>query len=268
MNALLSKFENVVIKNDTRISEVDRAYCEKQEKMYKEAIQVMQQTLELFKELYGTYSVTEKSNYRGYIEEFKDIRNIEDRINDFKSKFISNIFSHFERSYNVTLNSSEIRKKYDLSITYQNIIDEVFEQLGGFNFQEKAVKEIKDASRDTVYRGDKLTIKKGKLSIQDYVWWSSYSWDNEKKLSYNDSKVRPLFKALSHFETGVVETLSYYNNIYDELYKGDKTYDIFSKYELGYNKVKSIKFYKNGKVDIEFQTQQQAEEFKREYLSN
>lgn len=267
MNALLSKFENIKIENDTRISETDRAYCEKQEKLYKEAVQAMKQTLELFKTIYKNYSDADIRNYKVYIHKFDDISHTEDRIKEFKNMFVSHIISYFQKAYNVTLNSSEILKKYkEREITYQNIIDEIFEQLGGFNFQEKAINEIKEAARNTVYNSDKITIKKGKLSIQDFVYWNRYSWSDEHSLSWGDSKVRPLFKGLSHFETEETETAFYYESIYKELNAGDRTYDIFSKYELGYEKVKSIKFYKNGKIDIEFETNEQAQQFKNEYL--
>ncbi len=266
MSILLSKFENIKIENDTRISEFDRAFCEKQEKMYYEAKNAMQQTLELFKSIYENYSDDIKKNYKGYIDRHKDIIHAENRMEKFKSEFISNIIYHFQNQYNVTLESGEIRHKFkQKDIAYQDIVNEIFEQLGGFNFKEKAIKEIKDKCRDTIYNADKITIKKNKMSIQDFVWWHD-DWRGKKGLSYGDSKVSPLFKALSHFEAGETEMLGYYINLYQELNRGEEEYDIFSKYELGYNKVESIKLYKNGKIDIVFQSTQDAIKFKNEYL--
>lgn len=266
---LLNKFQAVTIQNDTRISEIDRKYCEKQERMYKEAITAMNNTLEIFKTIHKLH-VEDKGEsihyHYEYIDHHEDIRHTEERSKKIKNNFISNIVGHFERVYNVTLEKSKIRDKYNISVTYQDIVNEIFEQLGGFNFEEKAVKELKDKCKETIYSLDKVTIKKNKLTIIDFVWWDHYSWEG-KKLGYSDSKVSPLFRGLSHFETGETETLFYYRSIYKELHEGERKYDIFSKYEIGYNLVNSIKVFKNGKIEIEFQTNEQAEQFKREYLT-
>lgn len=267
MGSILDKFNDINIENDTRITEVDRKHCENQELMYKEAVHAMQQTLELFKGLFEkNKSNNSDTEYRsGYIFKFEDINHIEDRIEKIKSCFISNIICYFEKAYNVTLKDPELKKKYDTSVTYNDIVDEVFEQLGGFNFEEKAINELITKCNDTIYSGDKITIKKNKLSIQDFVWWDSYSWVGHR-IGYSEKKVNPLFAGLSHFETGSTETLAYYKSIHKELSEGEKTYDIFSKYELGYNKIQSIKFFKNGKIEIEFQSMQQAQQFKNIYL--
>lgn len=262
---LLSKFASVKIENTSRISEEDKNYCEQQQGAYKIALNALLTALIALKAVVINY--VKMGEYdRGYINKYDDIDHMEKRIKQVKNEFISNIVNYFEKTYNVTLNSTAIEKKYDMNVTYQDIIEEIFIQLGGFNFKEKAVKEIKEASRGTVYKDDKITVNKGKLTIASYVYFRS-SWSNGLELGYNDDKVIPLFNALSHFETDKTETLGYYSNIYKELREGQKNYDIFSKYELGYNKAQSIKFFKNGKVEIVFQSMQQAEAFKREYLT-
>jgi hypothetical protein len=267
MNSLLNKFSSVKIENSSRISETDQAFCEKQEKMYREALAALQKTLEMFTEIYNSYTDYDKKNYITYIDDHNDIWHIKDRIVKIKDSFISRIVNHFKQAYKVTLETGELYRKYkDIDVTYQNIVDEVFEQLGGFNFEEKAIQEIKNNCRDSIYNDDKITIKKGKLIINDYIYWG-HTWDNKKRLGYSDSKIMPLFKALSHFETESIETLFYYDQMYNALYEGEGKFDIFSNYEIGYNIVNTIKFFKNGKIEIEFQTQQQAEEFKKEYLT-
>lgn len=268
MNNLLNKFQAVTISNDNRISEKDRAYCEKHEKMYLEAVTAMKQALNSFQSIFDNNKTNEyDSAYRrGYIDQYDDINKMKDRITKVKNDFISNILYHFQDQYSVTLSSADIKVKYkEKEITYQNVIDEIFEQLGGFNFNEKAVKELKDKSRETVYNKDHITVKKSKLILNNFIWWDSYSWEG-KKLGYSDSKVKPLFAALSHFETGETETEFYYNSIYTKLYEGEKKNDIFSKFDLGYNIVKSIKCFKNGKLEIEFESMEQALEFSKEYL--
>jgi hypothetical protein len=264
MNALLNKFANVTIKNENRISELDQKYCEKQEKTYREALHVMEKTLESFKLIYNNYSDADKNNYSTYIDKFDDIRHLEDRIEKIKGGFISRIIYHFEKTYNVTLKDPELKKKYDVTVTYQDIVNEVFEQLGGFNFNEKAVQEIKDKISNEV-RNDNIEIKKNKLTIPYFVYVDHFDkkW-GRIRMSYScRDKVGRLFKALTHFEIGETETVWYYQNIQQSLNEDNP----FIKYELGYEKVQSIKFFQNGKVEITFQNMQQAEEFKNEYLT-
>lgn len=197
-----------------------------------------------------------------------DVKQLEKRIEGFKKSFISNIVSHFRKQYNISLESGEIKDRYKDTngITYNDIVNEVFEQLGGFNFKEKAVNEIKENIRKTIYRDDKIKIAKGKLTINDFVRWES--WDSYCRIGWDDRKVNPLFMALSHFDTEQAEEMEfYYESVRNELEEGQRKYDIFRKYELGYNKVKSIRIYKNGKIEIEFQTNEQAQQFKNEYLT-
>lgn len=267
MSVLLNKFQSVTIQNDIRISEIDRAFCEKQEKMYKEAIQAMQQTLELFKNIYATYPENDNYDYysKGYIDDYKDIKHIEDRMNDFKNNFINKVLRHFEKAYNVTLESAEIIKKYDLDITYNNIIDEIFEQLGGFNFNEKAIQEIKDRLKNSI-RNNNVSVNKNKVSINNFIYIDHFDkkW-GRVRLSYGSKEtINKLFNALSLFETGETENTFYYNSLLKKLENDDPFY----KHEIGYNSVQSIRPYQNGKIEIVFKTSEQAQQFKNEYLTH
>lgn len=51
LNGLLSKFENIVIKNDTRISEADREYCEQQETFFNQAKEMINKQIILIMSL-------------------------------------------------------------------------------------------------------------------------------------------------------------------------------------------------------------------------
>lgn len=268
LDSILSKFDNITIENDERISPADKEYCELKEAKYNSALSIMKQCLSLYNSIYDptTDDGYRSEDSKGYIDKHYDIKHTEERIDKIKNEFISDIMYYFEKTYNVTLAKNEVKQKFDSDLTYENIIDEVFEQLGGFNFTEKAITEIKEASRNTIYRDDKISINKGKISIIDYIYWDN-SWDNKyKKLGYSDTKVRTLFAALSHYETGNTDTLYYYDDMYNEFYRGSQDFDIFSKYTLGHNKVNSFKNFKNGKIEIEFQTNEQAQEFVSNYL--
>lgn len=261
--SILNKFANVTIENETRISKEDQLFCEAQERFYKEALNALLTALVALKAVFNTYVKVDQYD-RGFIDDHYDIRHTEDRMKAIKNEFISRICSHFQKTYNITIETGDIKQKYDLNVTYQNVIDEIFDQLGGFNFNEKAVKEIKEKISNEV-KYDKIEVKNNKLTISSFIYIDHFDkkW-GKIRMSYNcREKVYKLFTALSHFETGEKEILYYYKQL-AESFREDNP---FTKFELGYNLVQSIKSFQNGKVEIVFQTNQQAEEFKREYLA-
>ncbi|MCY9398072.1 hypothetical protein [Bacillus inaquosorum] len=255
---ILSKLNEITIDNNDRIAETDRKYCENQFELYVAAREALQQALNIIKPAYEK----EKS----YLNEYRDIDPIEKRLKEIKEQFISNVVHHFSRQYKVTLDTADINKKYDLYLTHHDITAEIFEQLGGFNFEEKAVHELIEASKATIYNFNKyVSIKKASLSITDFVWWDTWGWDGYR-LSWNSKKESSLFTALSHFENGSVKMLDSLFEMYKEIEKGSNHYDIFSKYELNLEKIKSVKVFKNSKITIEFNDHALAQEFANTYL--
>lgn len=269
-SGLLSKFDAIELSGEQRISEEELEYCQLQEQIFFETCNTLKQAMVDISSLYAKYKDvdTHRNVYDGanYLSYYSDVEVYPKRIKEIYERFVSRITYYFTEKYKVSLSSEEIIKKYDENtISYSLILDEIFEQLGGLTFKEKAVTEIKAASKKTVYRADKVSIAKNKLSITDFVWWQT-SWDNSLSVSYDDRAVRPLFMALSHFMTGNVDMTHSLQNIYQQLKRGSKDYDIYAKFELPHDVLQAIKFYKNGKVDLFFADNSQAETFKKEYL--
>ncbi|RDY83175.1 hypothetical protein [Bacillus amyloliquefaciens] len=263
---ILSKLNEVTINNTNRIAETDIKFCENQYKQYVSAREALQQALNIIKPAYEEEKKSlDNSLDRCYLNEYRDIDPIEKRLEEIKEYFISEVVHHFSRQYKVTLDTAVINKKYDIYLTQHDIIAEIFEQLGGFNFEEKAVHELIEASKAQIYNFDKVSIKKASLSITDFVWWDSWGWDG-LRISWKSKKENSLFTALSHFENGDVKMLDSLFNMYKEMEKGSKHYDIFNKYEFDCEKFKSIKIFKNGKITIEFKNQTLAQEFANTYL--
>jgi hypothetical protein len=86
------------------------------------------------------------------------------------------------------------------------------------------------------------------------------------KISYSDEKLKTLFKALSHFESHDTDMNDTFSKIWNEFYEGSNKHDILSKYLLeGLKKVKTFKVYRNKKIEIEFSSNQLAQQFASEY---
>ncbi|MFK3936640.1 hypothetical protein ACI2JA_03870 [Alkalihalobacillus sp. NPDC078783] len=264
---LLSKLAKVEIKNDTRVSKKDRLFCEQEEEKYKEALELNKKVIELMEPIADKYKQYESDySFTKYIT-LRDIRKIENEIDTLRYMFASSVVDYFKKAYNVSLESKDIPDLYGEKIIYNNILDEIFKQLGGFSFTQKAEDELVKNAQNTIYRDDKVQIRKNKLSITNYIYWRD-GWNGSKELSWNDSTATPFLVALSHYDAQIYEMTNYFRNVYTMLRDGDEKHDIFSKLELGYNKVKTMKFFKNGKVEIEFQSYEQAVQFFEKYLKS
>lgn len=265
---LLGKFGAIDISVKQRISEEEAEFCKLHEGIFFDSREALKKALKANTAVFDKYKDVFLYEYKNanFLSEFKDIKDIQKKIDDMYYEFVRRITRYFSKRYNVTIAADEIETKYTAdTITFSLIVDEIFEQLGGLTFEEKAVGEIKAASKDSIYNTDQISITKNKLSILNFVYWCS-TWDNASRIPYNDNKVKPLFIGLSHFIYGAVNMEYTFRTIYNQLESGSKNYDIFSKYEIKEDLLQSIKFYKNGKVELVFTDNSAAEQFKTEYL--
>lgn len=265
----IDRLDAIEITTDNRISTDELEYCKKVEAVYLETKNAQQEMLIKMNTLFDLHK---NQRIEGeaicYVSIHDDINHMEDRIKSTYSKFVNHISSYFSKRHNVTLLPKDIIDKYSCdNISYKIIVDEIFEQLGGLNFREKAEEEIKTKSREIVYRkNENISITKNKLTLSDIIHWNPYCFDGRKELDWSEKKIHSLFIGLSHFidkRESMHETLSI---IYGQLQKGNIKYDIFSKYEVNVGCLTSFKIFKNGKIELVFSDNTHAEEFKNEYL--
>jgi hypothetical protein len=256
---ILSKFDNVEVKNTSRISEKDEEFCKDHEMQYKEFI--------TFANKYMDYLENNKLNNR-YFYSTSLTENMFNKMRDIKCSFIENIVEYFRKEYKVTLKSETINKKHDINITYDMIVSDIIEQLGGYNFTDKASKEIKDALKSKVKRTYKeepnATVKNNKVILDDFFYIDSFDkkWGTCKVSYGSDEGFYKLLKAVSHFEQGVFENK--YSALYDTITR-EKDDDVFKTHNLMCIKAESMKVFKNGKVEIIFKTSAYARQFAKEY---
>jgi hypothetical protein len=258
MNDLLNKFDTIEVNNNTRISAEDQAFCEDQEQQFKEFLS--------FADDYIFYL-----NYNPLSNKFYNSEYLVNEMNktkeNKKDQFISNIVDYFRDKYRVTLKDEPLRKKYNIDVTYNIIIDEIIEQLGGFNFSDKAAQEIKERLKNKIrgYNRNHVNVKKSKVILDDFFYVDQWDkkWGNDYGISYNyRQEFHHLFIAISHFEQGTT------NNTYQGIMhtidyeKGDK---VFTTHSMMCIKAESIKLFKNGKVEILFLTPEYAQQFAKEY---
>lgn len=302
---LLNKFNAIEIAADTRISEADRVYCQTQQEAYDHARGVLKVMAERSKadldEQTRLLNQSEQEVYSTYLGDFKPNRFVDDLQNSH-SLFIGRIFSYFRQTYKVTISESDAKevllpKKPDgsgaytkeeiqslseavkayneslnnLALKYSDILDQVFIQLGGFTFKDKAVQELKDAAHKAgwnSYNGKKAyEQKKAVLSFPGYAchfdgWYEEYH-KGEHQIELTDS-MKAVIRALAHFDLGIMSDFPYRFSVL--LGYNWRTDDTEMPFHL--DKLKSIKCFKNGRVDVRFTSEAYARQFAEEYLGD
>ncbi|MBN1074650.1 hypothetical protein DVV91_09885 [Clostridium botulinum] len=269
---ILSMFNDIKIKNTNRLTNEDLEFCELQEKIYNKIYNVYEQLIHAIDEVKNNdvKELNEKFNHTcgNYTHYYTNAITYEHRIGDLKNNInklsgnmISGMTSYFSHKYNIELDYEKIKNlAEDKKIDYNFIVDLIFEQLGGFSFEDKAKQQIIDKLKDETkqYREDtkKVQVKNNKVIIADFLWRDS--WD-KNQLSYQSyHKLEILFNAINMFFNNE-QSEEYIRELYDIKY--------FGEYELKFSGCTSTKFYKNGKVDLIFSDGIKALEFANEYTN-
>ena len=252
---ILSKFDDIEVKNSSRISLDDQAFCEEQERGYNEFIKFSNNYLGYLKENILSNTFFNSESLIGEMSKTRDHK---------KNDFVSKIVSYFRDKYKVTLDSKLVQNKYDTNIDYDTIVNEIIEQLGGYNFIDKAEKEIKDEFKNTL-KYDKIKLKNTKISIESFfqVDYFSIKYGTYEVGYGSDEKFYKLFKAMSHFLYESNENL--FDNVYSTITRKQND-DVFRTHEItGKDIIKTLKVYKNGKIDLEFSNTEHMRKFAKEY---
>jgi hypothetical protein len=278
---ILSKFDKVEVTNNSRISEEDETFCKNEQELYKDAISSILAFTDDIKNRFGVDITkdrwTNETSNNKYIDPY-NFRGFSEMARKVKEKFVQNIVWYFTEKYSVTLNSDKIIEKYGFDITYENILDDIFIQMGGYTFKEKALAEIKDAIYNKTYNKYHnkfyITVKGDKISFEEtYLGWSEtskYEYVNGNRIykpvfqsGYRGGEcLKPYLDAISWFE---------YGKVYD-IKKSLRDYTIYitpdefkNGISLDGSKVLKLKFFKNGRMDVTFKTPQLARQFAKEF---
>lgn len=156
------------------------------------------------------------------------------------------------------------KEKYDISlrtlpIRYEQIVDEIFVQLGGFSFQEQAMNEFLERTWNCCHQEwdakEKFEIKNNTLRLPKYwctcedSWWLGPQWQSSDDL-------RTLLDALAWYYCGRMgEGHLWFPELFECLISKNE----FEIHNM--SKIKSIKLFKNGRVDIKFENAACVQEF-------
>lgn len=321
----LSKFENIEIKNDTRIAKDDLAFCESNQRLYLKVLKnyqniygdllkVLQKEQSQFEKIEMENTFTKNGySYKKYDYHFLSINkeDFAEIISGVHKIFITTIVDYFIEKYGVELNVKSVdeilgiekpkqvdgnywgyrnltneeidkikerNREYEKSldkyrdkvitakIDFNTIIDDIFVQLDGYSFVDKVKKEIIDSCKSACFNQYRkygyAELKKNKISIK--TGFDSYFSSIWKKYeaSTDNSAFKAIMRALSFFDSGEnnisIYDSWYYSFIYYNKQETDGIYGLHSAYG---NKVESFKFYKNGKWEVKFISEEEAQKF-------
>lgn len=293
---LVEKINQVKIKADTRISGADRAFCERQQRAYdaaREALReldftwtdcISQQKMILDGEQAYTYYLGNDRNLKATC--------FRDELERLHEHFINRLTSYFAHTYSVDLSAQSITERLlpsnnskgiferekaeeaeaayhkamrELALRYTDVLDQIFIQLGGRSFQEKAFWELQQRCCSAVwntYKNEPQYVQQKDI-IHFYCHFCSCDADwTPPRWSMTD-RAKSVLGGVVHFETGsytmVPAVLS----------------DFFSYRDVrqactafhGYSKLRQIRLFKNGRMDIRFASSALAEQFIDIYLS-
>ena len=287
--SLLDKFAAVQIDTDSRISPEDVAFCRNVKAMYDNAAAFYKEQITLYDKYktveYDIKGDTEEYKYLGFIStNFADFEATKQLVSNQKT-FIETIVRHFRSKYDVTLSDSLAKDRLlpkkpdyyerdeetllaynksmcDLVLTYEQVVDEVISQLGGLSFAERAVKELKRKCYTAAhnYKGEaNYIIKNNTMTFSSLCCYNS--WYSYPDWSISDGDKNILW-GIVRFETGQHNSCPWQMKILFGYRINEALYELD-----GFEKVLSIKLFKNGRVDIKFATPALAQQFAEEYLT-
>lgn len=273
MNNLIDKLDSVKIQITDKFPQEDMEFCREQWQAYKAAFELYHALFMTADEVnVNLQALTDKT----YV--FQKLADNAAALRRINSRFISTICSYFAKKYSVSISEPEwtniVENKYGREnsekkleiVPLDVILDNIFEQMGGMSFEDKAFEEMKSAAKKAVSfydGGSKYIIKGVKLIIEDfYNSYKSRIFERYEASVYSEHKA--FFQALTHFESSLFMINGSYRFLcgYDISEKnGD-----FDKHEIHSEVVRSIKVFKNGKLEVEFKDYVTARRFMDTYF--
>lgn len=288
---LLDKLEQVEIKADSRLPEDDLMFCETHQQAYDESCRALREIRQQWKKAIQAQRDLLGIGQDGSLPYFGSnyrfgITDLNRELEKFHSRFISELTQHFNEKYSVTISTDAIKehlipaepdpyrcdmdtsKEYhrnlrDFSLHYEDVVDQMFIQLDGLSFVERAFQELRTKCHKAAYWSNSnagYDRKGDTLRFGGYFCSCDERWGHEEwRLA---ERMQDIFTAVAHYETN---TFGRFPAGFSELlgYSDVST----SQFQFPTcQKLVQLRMFKNGRVDLKFKTASIAKEFAETYL--
>ena len=284
--SFLDKFSAVEVKSDARISENDKQFCEAHQQAYENAVSLLYELKFFWESMLDSQKeilqpVGEKS-YQQYLVDGSNLSlslpEIQKQIRHTHEILIERIVNHFCSVYSITLSCSDVKEallpekpndrwsafyeehleQYEqameaLHLHYDKIIEQIFIQTDGKGLWEQAEFQLKERCREgaSSWGSPDYEIKKHTIQFSRAV-------HGDRSL-YNSTK--DILRGLAHFETGVIGVIP---GDFTCLFDYRLPWETFECDDC--KKVKKIRAFLNGRLDIRFTEEAYAVQFAKAYL--
>ena len=287
---LLSGILSVQVRNEDKITEQDRLYCQTQQDLLYKTLDRIDRWYAVFKEEAEQYQTERKFHYEenGKVSmrdfysyhngkedyshnEFKPfdlINDLVDKNRNANSNFAGRIISYFNNTYNVQVPVPNIDGKtlrMGFRPVYETYVDTVIEHLGGKSFRETAEEELLSRFLKVVqpscWSKVKPELKKDKITFPEILRFDEFYLSyNRNQIHYNyRGKIETFCEGIAF---GADDTIHGSSKMIVGLHEDDV--DVSRWYDLTMTNAEQIRFYKNGRIDIRFKDSAAAEScFKR-----
>jgi hypothetical protein len=273
-------FENVTIENDQRLSDEDNIKME----FFQSTLDNMREKFNLYLSFYRENRIN-KIDYDGTIKEINGVSSYKNLEFEFVDKIIfrevrsliERVYSYFVGKYDVKLETlyhdadyyegrpEKMKENFNwfMNVSINDLLNDIFNQLGGMSFNDKGLEEAKEKLLNDC-RYDDITVKNNKITIKNFIYYDHFWKDYGEYRNSDKEKITNLFKIISYVDTK--ELRNNYRVITDEVNNYNNKY--IGEYEVTNELLilKSFKTFKNGKVELKFNTGLQALNFAVKYL--
>ena len=291
---LLDKFAQVEIRADARMTEADRAFCQKHQEAYQSALAFFRQLLALWQdtEQQQRYILSGPGHPDNAWSQYLTLRKFPDldavqigvHLIELHRRFIRAVVSYFNTTYHLTIDADMVEDELapainedgerdvsanlsTLVLRYENMVELILSRFGGRSFSEQAPYEMVMKCHRAAWKESdhthKFVRKKSVITFLSDACGFGYSCAHGCDHWTFRYGIKDVLKGLAHFETGT----------FDE-YPDDLGYlipdDMVIRYDVwefeNCEKLERIKLFKNGRMDIRFTTEAYACQFVADYL--
>lgn len=282
---LLSGILSVQVRNEEKITEQDRLYCQRQQDLLYKTLDQIDRWYAIFKEEAERYR--EKKNFKyedngkvpvrnclvsdfgkddyshNEFKPFDQINDLVDKNHNANANFANRIVSYFNKTYNVAVPVPAVDEKtlrMGFRPVYQTYVDTVIEHLGGKSFRETAEEELLARFLKTVrpsrWSKVKPELKNDRIILPNILRFDDFYIQHcqQYHLCYSyDGNLENICEGIAYGADDILNGSSRIIMGFD-----NRDVDISQWYNLTLSNAEQIKFYKNGRIDIRFKDSQAA----------
>jgi len=295
---LIEKFEKVEVRLERRISDADRQFCEQQQAAYTTAIHSFQELTYFWEDMLAAQKVilgqpdSPPKVYNRYLTASGDdgpkitIHRLRVQIDSLHRKFIHALAGYFKSAYSISIAEDELEAELipprprkttpegkqalkehllwssTVQLRYEDVLEHILSGFDGRNPAEQSLHELCRRCNEAVWSGTKHRAKfERKYAVLSFLDSFCCFRDGGEYWVLTD-EMGIVLQCAAHFETGSLGT--YPTGFPQPPF--DETFTLNQMNLPGCEKLTQMRLFKNGRVDLRFTSEDNANHFIDAYL--